>query len=395
MPRCPHPGCPGCPLMGTAYPEQLREKGARVARELGATLPREALPAVPPAVGSPRTEGYRAGAKLALGRAGPRVTLGIYRRGTHRVVDIPACPVHDPRINRAARALRGLLRQAPGLVSPGPGGSGWLRYAAFEVSRARGATRITLVTRTGEARGALGALAARLCERLPEASGVVWNVNPSEGNEIFGPGWRLIRGAPDLVERFGGVEVRASPGVFLQANREQAARAYREALTLLSPGPGDDALDLYCGVGALALHLAPRVRRVVGIEVSPAAVEDARANARALGHGNASFRAGPADRELADILAEGFRPRLVSLNPPRRGADPGVIRALRDSPPRAIAYLSCNPGTLARDLAALCDGGRFRVEAVVPFDFLPHTDHVEVLAALRREESEPPRRGGP
>ncbi len=383
MPRCPHPGCPGCPLMGTAYPEQLRTKRDRVARELESALPREALPGIPLPVESPGTEGYRAGAKLALGRAGPRVTLGIYRRGTHQVVDIPACPVHDPRINRAARALRGLLRQAPGLVSPGPGGSGWLRYAAFEVSRARGTVRITLVTRTEEARGTLGALAARLCERVPEASGVVWNVNPSEGNEIFGPGWRVLRGAPDLVERFGEVEVRASPGVFLQANREQAARAYREAVSLVRPRPGDDALDLYCGVGAVALHLAPGVRRVVGIEVSPAAVEDARANARALGLGNASFRAGSAEAELAVLLAEGFRPRLVILNPPRKGADPGVIEALRAAPPRAIAYLSCNPDTLARDLAALCGEGRFRVEAVVPFDFLPHTDHVEVLAVLR------------
>jgi len=386
MPRCPHQGCPGCPLMGTDYPEQLRAKRTRVARELEAALPREALPRVAPPVGSPRTEGYRAGAKLALGRAGPRVAVGIYRRGTHRVVDIPACPVHDPRINRAARALRELLRQAPGLVSPGPGGSGWLRYAAFEVSRARGTVRITLVTRTDEARGTLGARAARLWERVPEASGVVWNVNPSEGNEIFGPGWRLLRGGGELVERFGEVEVRASPGVFLQANREQAARAYREAVSLVSPRPGDDALDLYCGVGPVALHLAPRVRRVVGIEVSPAAVEDAAASARALGLGNASFRAGPAEAGLAALMAEGFRPRLVSLNPPRKGADPGVIRAIRAASPREIAYLSCNPGTLARDLAALCEGGRFRVGAVVPFDFLPHTDHVEVLAVLRGTE---------
>ncbi len=380
---CPHAACPGCPLRGKPYAEELAAKRAAVVDALGAHLD-GTLPPVARPVPSPLLDGYRCGAKLVFGRKGPRVVLGLFRRGTHRVVDTPACAVHHPLVNRCAGILRRLLSRAPALVSPGPGGGGWLRYAAVQVSTWKDSALVALVTRTPEGRGMLASLAARLVEAEPRIGGVVWNVNPSSGNEIFGETWSVLRGEPHLWERFGPVAVRASAGAFLQANRKQACEAYRMAVEYLDPAPGESALDVYCGVGALSLHLALRAGSVVGVEENPRAVADARAGAEAASAGEARFLAGRAEEAVPRLADDGFRPAVVGLNPARQGAHIRVLEAIRTMAPRAIAYLSCNPETLARDLAHLCRSGRFAVERVVPLDFFPGTEHVEALALIRR-----------
>ena len=382
---CPHAGCPGCPLRPEAYPAELERKRVAVARALASRLG-PSPPPVAPVVPSPQLDGYRAGAKLVFGRKGPGVVLGLFRRGTHRVVDTSACAVHHPLVNRCAGALRKLLSRAPALVSPGPGGGGWLRYAAVQVSTWKDSALVVLVTRTPEGRGMLASLAARLVEAEPRIGGVVRNVNPSPGNEIFGPEWDVLRGEPYLWERFGPVAVRASAGAFLQANRHQAETAYRMAVEYLDPAPDESALDVYCGVGALAFHLALRAGPVVGVEENPRAVADARAGAGSASFGKARFLAGRAEEAVPRLAAEGFRPAVVSLNPARQGAHVRVLEAVRAMAPRAIAYLSCNPETLARDLAHLCRDGRFVAERVVPLDFLPGTEHVEALALVRKRE---------
>ncbi|WP_084318996.1 23S rRNA (uracil(1939)-C(5))-methyltransferase RlmD [Deferrisoma camini] len=381
-PACPHSGCPGCALAHLPAPEQMETKRRTVAEALALHLGR--IVPVDAVVPAPRTAGYRAGAKLVFGRQGTRVVLGIFARGSHRVVDIPRCPAHTAGVAAAARALRTLIGRAPGLVWQGPGGQGWLRYAAFQESRATGRVAVTLVTRTDEGAGTLRSLAARLREAVPAVAGVAWNVNPSSGNAVFGPRWEPILGDPVLEERFLGLEFRASPGAFLQANRDLADEAYRALVEALDPGPGDDVLDLYSGVGVTAIALAARARRVVGVEAHPVAADDARANARRAGVENALFRQGDAAAEAWELVSEGFRPAVAVLNPARKGADAGVIDALAALEPRRIAYLSCNPQTLARDLALLLEQAPYRIVRVTPYDFLPGTDHVETLVLLER-----------
>ncbi|GAB4254622.1 23S rRNA (uracil(1939)-C(5))-methyltransferase RlmD [Deferrisoma sp.] len=381
-PDCPHPECPGCPLGRLPLEEQLEEKrrlvSAALARARGRIAP------VDPVVPSPNFRGHRAGAKLVFGRRGTRVGLGLFARGSHRVVDIPRCPAHARPIASAARALRRLVGQAPSLVWPGPGGQGWLRYAAFQASRSDGGLVVTLVTRTAEGEGPLRSLAARLCEAEPAVRGVAWNVNPSPGNAVFGPEWRALRGETRIAERFLGLDLRASPGSFLQANRELADAAYTALLEWLDPGASDELLDLYAGIGATALAAASRCRRVVGIEANPQAVADARENANRLGIPNAEFREGDAAAGAWELVSEGFRPTGVALNPARKGADPGVLEAIAALEPQRIAYLSCNPETLARDLGFLTARAPYALVRAIPYDFLPGTEHVETLALLER-----------
>jgi len=380
---CPHRSCSACPLLTVPYPEQLAAKCAQVREAFRRHLPEASLPEIRPVRPSTPQLGYRAGAKLVIHRGRGGVGLGLYRPGTHQVVEIPRCPVHHSLVARGIRALAHLLGRAPGLA--GPGGRGWLRYASFQASEAEDRLLAAVVTRTGDRAGVLSSLAARLREAVPELSGLAWNVNTTEGNEIFGPDWRTAWGEGSLREKLGTAWLHASAGAFLQGKRAQASWVYESAAGWLGAGPGDALLDLFCGVGGLTLNLAPAVRQAIGVEVNPEAVADARASAVENGSSNTAFRAGAAEVEVAALLREGFRPDLVTVNPPRRGMDPALAEAVRGAGPRALLYVSCNPETLARDAALLCAGGAYRVALIQPVDFFPQTDHVETAAVLRRQ----------
>ncbi|MBI5443933.1 MAG: 23S rRNA (uracil(1939)-C(5))-methyltransferase RlmD [Deltaproteobacteria bacterium] len=383
---CPHGGCPGCPLLGVPYSEQLSAKQALVERCFSEALDGSGI-ALPPILAirpSPKELGYRATAKLALARRGPSVLLGLYREGSHRVLDVPRCPIHHPLVASGMRALRSLLQRAPYLASPGLGGVGRFRYAAFQVSAFAGRLLAVLVTRSGEEEGLVRSLAARLRERVPELSGVAWNVNPSPGNALFGPEWTLVSGEPFLEERLGEYRFRVSPGSFLQANREQASWAYREVASWLEGGAGQTAWDLYCGVGGIGLHLAPGFERVIGVETSPEAVADAAATAASVGFEHVRFIQAGAAEALPQLEAAGA-PAAVVLNPPRKGAERFLLERIRMLGPASVVYLSCNPRTLARDAAVLCAGGGFRIHRIQPMDFLPQTAHVETAVLFCRK----------
>jgi 23S rRNA (uracil1939-C5)-methyltransferase len=179
------------------------------------------------------------------------------------------------------------------------------------------------------------------------------------------------------------VRLRLSSGAFFQANREVAARAYAAIADGLAVRSAERVVDAYSGVGGIALTLARDAGEVIGIEAHAGAVDDARASAVRAGTTNAEFRAGDAASELARI----HHADVLALNPPRKGCAPAVLAEVARLAPRAIAYLSCDPDTLARDLAVLAGQG-YRTTGVAPFDMLPHTPHVEALALLERAKPE-------
>jgi 23S rRNA (uracil1939-C5)-methyltransferase len=221
----------------------------------------------------------------------------------------------------------------------------------------------------------------------PEVIGVVEHVNRSTGNAIFArsdDADTVLDGAACIDDQLdvGGrpLRLRLSAGAFFQANRDVAALAYAaiaHALTVLRPG--ERAVDAYCGAGGIALALAAHAGEVIGIEAHAGAIADATASAALNGVTNVRFVAGDVARTLGAI----DRADVVVLNPPRKGCDAAVLIEVVRLAPRAIAYLSCNPDTLARDLAVLVAHG-YHARAVTPFDMLPHTPHVEALAILTR-----------
>ncbi len=220
-----------------------------------------------------------------------------------------------------------------------------------------------------------------LCAARPEVSGVVQNVNPSRGNAIYGPEDHLLSGEATLEDNIGGVRLRLSPRAFLQANRDVAALAYRAIADAARLTGRETIVDAYAGVGGIALTLAPRARAVVGIEEHAAAVDDATASAARNQAPHARFVAGDAAQSLRELTATGLRADVVVLNPPRKGCAPAVLTEVVQLAPRTIAYLSCDPETLTRDLGGLARHG-YLTASLTPFDMLPHTPHIEVLAVM-------------
>jgi 23S rRNA (uracil1939-C5)-methyltransferase len=207
----------------------------------------------------------------------------------------------------------------------------------------------------------VGRLARRLRTALPLA-GLLVNENTSAGNVILGSRTERIWGEDVLRERYGDVTLAAGPTAFVQAQLDGGQRV----------------LDLYCGVGGIALTLASRAAAVLGIEEVPAAVAAAQANAARAGLSQARFVAGRVEHALADV--EGAVD-VVTLNPPRKGCAPGVVERLTRLAPPRLLYPSCSPESFARDAAQLLAGG-FALERVQPFDLLPQTDHVELLGSF-------------
>jgi len=198
---------------------------------------------------------------------------------------------------------------------------------------------------------------------------------------ILGRRFATLRPPGRLFERIGFLELEASPGSFLQANPWTARRVYETVLEWAALGPGDRVVDLFCGIGPLSFYLATRSGRVVGVEEAPGAVRDARANQRRNRLYNVRFEEGRVDEVLPALGDCVGRGGVVTLNPTRHGASAAVLGGIAALEPRRIVYVSCDPDTLARDLDRLAALG-YRTARVRPFDMLPQTEHVEVVAEL-------------
>ncbi|HJX54924.1 MAG TPA: 23S rRNA (uracil(1939)-C(5))-methyltransferase RlmD, partial [Polyangia bacterium] len=332
-------------------------------------------------VPSPRPCGYRGNAKYVFGhdRDG-RLVLGAYAPRSHEIVDMSGCPIGEPALAEVAAALLTLLAQHAVAPFDEVRRTGLLRYVVLRAN-AEGKVLVALVTgREGWPEAA--SLARELAATCPAVLGVVHNINSATGNAIFGEQEHLLFGSATIEDTIGPARVRLGPRSFSQANRLVAGRAYHDIVAAAAGlGSIDRAVDAYAGAGGIALSLAPLAREVVAIEENPAACATAQAFLAERGSDDPGARIRFVTGDVADHLARVGAADLVVLNPPRKGCAPATIAAVAQLHPRLVAYLSCNPASLARDLAALARLG-LRTVSITPYDMLPHTPHVEALALL-------------
>lgn len=235
---------------------------------------------------------------------------------------------------------------------------------------------LTLVTKSPDLPAGL---AERLAAAEPRISSIWQNVNPNPGNTILGRRWARLWGGEHMHEELAGVELRLSPGSFLQVNLEVAEKVYGTLSGWMELDGTETVLDVYSGVGSIALMLAGSAARVVGIEENAQAVDDAAASAAANGIGNCLFLAGRAEDLMGGIQAC----QAAVVDPPRQGLRHEVVAALARLSPGRLAYLSCNPATLARDLKGLAAAG-YRLARLCMADMFPQTYHIETLALMKR-----------
>jgi len=373
--------CLGCPLIALDYGAQLRGKQQKVATAFAA-YPSLNEATIAPVWKAEHPLGYRTNAKLTFRKVRGKVQIGLYRRGSHEVVDLADCPLHHPLINRIMAVVREEVERQGVFVYDEQKRRGLLRYLLVRVSPESGEAMVTFVTTERNFREVTH-LAKWLVRKVPEVVSVQQNVNASDGNVIVGRETMKMIGYRTLRDRIGEIELVLSPSSFFQVNHEQAAKIYALVRRWAGLRPEETALDLYCGIGGIALNLARDAGEVVGIEVVEEAVQNARDNAKRNHLGNCRFVAGDV-AELLEDLASSLPPRSVAvINPPRKGCEGAVLDALGELPLRTLIYVSCNPESLARDLDRLVGNG-WRVEEVQPVDMFPQTGHVETVVRLRR-----------
>ncbi len=370
--------CLGCPLISMKYADQLLFKQQRVAEALlqqGLLEEVQVLPVLP----SDPTFGYRASAKLAFSRKREKVLIGLYKRGSHEVIDCPECPVHHPLINKIATVVRDEVQRQKISVYRSQQQRGLLRHLLIRVSPFSGKALVTFVCNFRDLQQ-LPKLAKSLVRKVPEVIGVHQNINSSTGNVIMGEQTLKLLGLPDLIERVGDIRLRIAPEAFFQVNTVQAARIYALVREWANLGRQDTVIDLYCGIGGIALHLAKDAGQVEGIESVAEAVRNAAENSRLNDLRNCRFFAGDATEELQK-RSGGKIPSLVTLNPPRKGCSDELLQTLCQLRPKQIIYVSCDPDSLANDLKVLTSNG-YRIKQLQPVDMFPQTAHIETVVQL-------------
>jgi 23S rRNA (uracil1939-C5)-methyltransferase len=382
--------CGGCPLMPLAPAAQRRHKRARLIEVLariggiaGAEV-EDVLTAPPRPDGQPDLA-YRAKAAMPVA-AGPRGPIvGFYGRGSHRLVEASACPVTHPLARRVVAAVRDSLAPAGLVPYDEASGRGEVRHIVVRVGLGTGESMAVVVTRSPRPR-ALHRLAEEVTARLPELTCLAHSVQPEATNRILGRGpARVLAGRDGIRERVGPLTLHLSPTSFFQVNPAAAEILYARAVAELGPAGAGTVVDAHAGVGAIGLWaVAAGAERAIGFETVAAAVADARRNAAMNGLA-AEFSLGPAEILYGRRWPAGEGPDAVVLDPPRAGCPSALLEGLRSAPPARLVYVSCAPETLARDLARLTAGGRFRLERVVPVDLFPQTAHLEAVAVLRRD----------
>ncbi|HEX6244470.1 MAG TPA: RsmD family RNA methyltransferase [Polyangiales bacterium] len=379
-PACPHAAeCPGCPLLGLTYAAQ----GARKLELLSTSItpyPELASLAPEPCVPSTPIYGYRTRAKwVAAGRA-----LGLFARGSHRVLDLPGCLVVDPRIAAATAQLRTLLPDSTLLDGA-------------DIALVDDALLITLIGAPGADEASLLSVARRLAELRPQPAGIAVTRRADAAVQLLAGGHQRVHGQSEL---------RARPrpsapyhyvafGAFLQAN-EHVACAIRDDITsscqalqrAQRPADGLRVLELYAGSGALALSLAAQGMQVTAVESYPPACDLLQRAAREQGL-TLQVEQGDAEASVLAHAERGTRFDVVLLNPPRRGLPPALRNAVAALKPARVGYVSCKPSTLARDLAHFARLG-LMAERLRPFDMMPHTEQVESLVWLTPAASSVP-----
>ena len=379
VPSCPSfYKCGGCSLMHMSYDAQLEFK-RRAVRDALERIGGFSGVEVKPVIGMDEPFRYRNKGSFPFSIVDGKPAWGLYAARSHRLIGCGDCVIERGEAILAAEAV---LKWAEGNSVPiydETTGNGILRHV---VTRSLTGGEAVCVVTTGKLPHR-EELIDLIREALPNVRSIVHNINPKNTNVICGSEYRLLRGDETVCQRIGGLEFEVSQESFLQVNPVQTEKLYSLAVEGLELKNGMTAADIFCGIGTMTLMLAKKAAHVVGIEYVEKAVGDARRNAERNGIDNAEFFAGAAEDILPRLIADGSRFDRVLLDPPRKGAEPQVLEAIAASGADRIAYVSCSPATLARDLKLLCTKG-YLIDSVQPVDMFPQTGHCEVVVSMSR-----------
>ncbi len=381
---CAHFGkCGGCALLHMDYGEELRFKTDRVndaLRRLGG-LDLSISEIIPADLSRPS----RYKVIFAVGERDGEPVTGYLRHRSHDIIPVIRCMNVPDVANRAAAAVHRFMRSRRIPAYDETSGRQGVRHVFVRSSHKSGEAMICLVSSVILGREETRALVGTLRFACPEAASIVFCLNKRRGNTVLAGEFHTLYGDDAITDELCGLRFALSPQTFFQVNPPQAEKLYAQALEYALPEPSELVLDLYCGAGAISLCLAKRARHVIGAEIVPQAVADAKANAERNGAANAEFLCADAGEASSALVRRGMRPDVIVLDPPRKGLDASVVDAVVSMRPARVVYVSCDPGTLARDLRRFTEQG-YAPTAGKLVDMFPHTHHVETIVLMSRKD---------
>lgn len=374
--------CGGCQLQHLSYEGQLKYK-EKVVRDAMARLGK--LPDVPvhPVKGMDNPWRYRNKSQIPFGQQDGRVVAGFYQPRSHRIADTDICLIQTPEADTLMASLKRNLHDMGIEPYEEKTHRGMLRHVVLRKGRVTGELMVVLVTKKQKKFPQAERVVEAIRAALPDVTSIMQNVNPEKTNVIFGNDTINLWGKDIIEDRIGDVRFEISARSFYQVNPEQTEVLYGQALDYAGLTGNETVIDAYCGIGTISLFLAQRAKFVMGVEIVPQAIEDAKRNADLNGFTNTLFEAGPAEEVIPRWYKDGKEADVLVVDPPRKGCDEALLQTMLEQQPERIVYVSCNPATLARDLRILEDGG-YRTQEVQPVDMFPQTTHVECVAWLTR-----------
>jgi len=385
QPHCPvYDKCGGCSGQHMTYQATLEAKRMQVADCLtrigGLSLKEED---VPPVIGAENPLHCRNKTSLPVGGTADAPELGFYRRRSHAIVPISDCPVAMGSLEGVISAVTGWMKSARVQPYNELTGKGLLRHVVTRITR-KGDLMVILVA-TKQQLPQVENLIERLKKQAEGFCSLHLSVNSARNNVILGRTSQKLFGEDAVYEQLLGLTFEIPPLSFFQVNPDQTEKLYQTAIDFASLTPEDTVVDAYAGAGTISLCMAKKAKKVIGIEIVPQAIDGAKRNAKANGIENAEFHVAAVEDLLPKLVADGLRPDVIVLDPPRKGVEPEVVNAVLKARPRRVVYVSCHVPTQARDVKLLCEGG-YKLEHCQPVDMFCYAGGVENVVSLILDE---------
>lgn len=371
--------CGGCQLQHMNYSFQLKMKQKQVKDVLRKIGHIEDIP-VHPTIGMDDPWRYRNKVQIPVGEIDGKLATGFYQRRSHHIIKMDTCVIQDEMNDRMVEAVRRIADKYGVKPYDEKSHRGTLRHIMVRTGEQTGDVMVVLVTRTNEL-PYQKEIINELKQTYPNIKSIVQNINKEKTNVILGRKTNILWGEEYIHDFIGDIKFAISAKSFYQVNPTQTKKLYDKALEYANLSGDETVIDAYCGIGTISLFLAQKAKKVYGVEVVREAIDDAKKNAKLNHMDNVEFFVGEAEKVMPWWKAQGLKPDVIVVDPPRKGCEESLLKTMIEMNPKRIVYVSCNPSTLARDLNILEQAG-YHTKEVQPVDMFPQTGHVECVALI-------------
>lgn len=377
--------CGGCTIQHMNYKKQLEFKYERV-KDCVSKLGGLSKDIVKFPIGMDVPYRYRNKVQLPVGLVDGKLSIGFYAPRSHNIIDIETCLIQDEVADKVASIVRVWMEKnsiKAGSVNGGFNKNGEIRHIIIRRGFTTNEVMVVMVS-TKDTLTCKEELIEELKANIDGLKSIILNVNKEATNVILGEKCITLWGEDTITDYIGEFKFNISPKSFFQVNPKQTDILYHKALEYAALTGEETVFDAYCGTGTITLFLSQKAKKVYGVEIIESAIDNANANAKENNIENAEFLIGKAEEIIPNLVAEGVKPEVIVVDPPRKGCDIKLLDSIGEVQPERIVYVSCDPSTLSRDLKILTEKG-YKVVEVQPVDMFPQTSHVECVALIEKK----------